>query len=708
MSASLFEDKIVELSPFELLLDPNSFRLIDDPLWEPIPDHELGDHRVQAQAYEAVLQESRTAMRELRSSLEAHGWLDFDPLWVRRVGQGAFVIVDGNRRLVAWRSLWHTPGQRSLFEGEQSTRRFCVRVLAGPLSREGSLALGLRHVSTTQGWPALGATVWRERHQAQFGEFPDSQSYRSRGWRAAVEPLALELARYFVREYPRDGTGQQVFRLLLEALSTRGLREWLTDAGHQVNEARRDRLFSWMVARDAVELSSSEDGAGREQQRTLAFDVGELRRLPALLEQPELLRRLDAGARLGELLLEAHAPGFDEPSSYLHPWVDSRLESRGPLDTGRGQRALWSLREGLKRAGEEPVEPGTEHPWPLHRSALPLALATLRLHHFRGLSGASLSDFRRLNLVVGINNAGKTSVLEALYLLMRMSDPRGLFDILRLRTRHDPESKPSWLSELVSGLAVDLTAIDSSGRELALKLGQLELANGADLATALPGLRLEAEFDGGRQVSRTELFSHRPRRTRIVEGEGVWLAPVVLHSPYARRELAAVSRSYENSVEQQSLSVIVDALRESVDEGIVDVRLVSESGRFLVEHESRSVMDLANYGEGLQRIFELGLLFAGCRGGLVLIDELETAIHPSAMLRFARMLRELAAAFEVQVFLTTHSKEAVDAFLADEEGVEQLAAYLLRGEGNAERVQRYDGVGLRRALEVADVDIRRL
>jgi recombinational DNA repair ATPase RecF len=51
---------------------------------------------------------------------------------------------------------------------------------------------------------------------------------------------------------------------------------------------------------------------------------------------------------------------------------------------------------------------------------------TLRLHNFRGFSHYSLSDLTRINLLVGKNNAGKTSILEAIEILSHGGRPSSL------------------------------------------------------------------------------------------------------------------------------------------------------------------------------------------------------------------------------------------------------------------------------------------
>jgi len=190
-------------------------------------------------------------------------------------------------------------------------------------------------------------------------------------------------------------------------------------------------------------------------------------------------------------------------------------------------------------------------------------------------------------------------------------------------------------------------------------------------------------------------------------GQPAWLAPVVFHSPFSAIDRSLVVRWYEATVQADGLATIVKALQGSVDSQILDVRLVSESGRFIVLHADKPPMDLASYGEGLQRVFEIGLLFAAHTGGIVLIDEFETAVHTRALGGFAAMTSTLAEAFDVQVFATTHSKETVDAFVSSEESAARVVAWgLYRGESGL-TPRRYAGKYLKRAVDAVNLDIRR-
>lgn len=51
-----------------------------------------------------------------------------------------------------------------------------------------------------------------------------------------------------------------------------------------------------------------------------------------------------------------------------------------------------------------------------------LIIRSLGIDSFRGLNNLMLDDFSRVNISVGANNSGKTSVLEALKLISSPSD----------------------------------------------------------------------------------------------------------------------------------------------------------------------------------------------------------------------------------------------------------------------------------------------
>src|SRR5262249_19976374 len=62
---------------------------------------------------------------------------------------------------------------------------------------------------------------------------------------------------------------------------------------------------------------------------------------------------------------------------------------------------------------------------------------SIHIQNFRGLRDLRIDDLGRINLIVGANNVGKTSLLEALWLFQDAGNPSLTIDLARSRW-HDP------------------------------------------------------------------------------------------------------------------------------------------------------------------------------------------------------------------------------------------------------------------------------
>ena len=74
-------------------------------------------------------------------------------------------------------------------------------------------------------------------------------------------------------------------------------------------------------------------------------------------------------------------------------------------------------------------------------------------------------------------------------------------------------------------------------------------------------------------------------------------------------------------------------------------------------------LPLTVYGDGMKKAILLLGAIMNAKDGILLLDEFETAIHTSAMDTLFSWLLESALKLNVQVFLTSHSKEAIDKVL---------------------------------------------
>lgn len=75
-------------------------------------------------------------------------------------------------------------------------------------------------------------------------------------------------------------------------------------------------------------------------------------------------------------------------------------------------------------------------------------------------------------------------------------------------------------------------------------------------------------------------------------------------------------------------------------------------------------MPLSSYGDGIKKVLSIASGIAEAVNGILLIDEVETAIHSRHFDEIFRFIVSACRKFHVQVFITSHSMEAIDGFLS--------------------------------------------
>ena len=160
---------------------------------------------------------------------------------------------------------------------------------------------------------------------------------------------------------------------------------------------------------------------------------------------------------------------------------------------------------------------------------------------------------------------------------------------------------------------------------------------------------------------------------------------------------------------------ILGLLRE-LDADIEDVRVaVDATGRasLRVHHKRLGRMPLEFLGGGFGKAIAIACHVVAARDGLLLIDEFDASLHPGAQRTIIDFLMRAAQENNVQVCISTHSIETVDAFLEayDElsglfKGPEELRVFQLRQTEGQTEVKSLDADTARRLREDIGHDLR--
>lgn len=314
----------------------------------------------------------------------------------------------------------------------------------------------------------------------------------------------------------------------------------------------------------------------------------------------------------------------------------------------------------------------------------------ISIYSFRGIRDLEIRELRQVNLIVGDNNCGKTSVLEALQLLRTSGNLANVYRVARQRESLAvansnsifdsficmfPKSKDNQLEIYVSGVCngEDISFL-LEGRKDRMLLDSKELSSRKYKAQDAPEGEAEAEvFEGS--IRLTYGKEERKNGISVNQYSSVTGTPVsdkdkfdiIYVAPFEHLRGSIINRILRNESYKQ---ICIRAL-QLFDPDIEDMMIFrSDVGNRPVEylrHKKLGDMPVSSYGDGIKKVLALSNAIAMASNGILLIDEIETAIHKKYYDEIFRFIVKACKAFHVQVFITTHSIEAIDGLLATQD-----------------------------------------
>lgn len=342
-------------------------------------------------------------------------------------------------------------------------------------------------------------------------------------------------------------------------------------------------------------------------------------------------------------------------------------------------------------------------------------LRSLEIHNYRNLRHLTIERLGRVNLLLGKNNTGKTSVLEAVAIhinrgsvdfLLQLTDERGE-NYMRGETtpRRSTESvKEAIILKTLAALFTDRRA--QFNKNGAILLGEYDKtlfdSNVAlESRTVLRFVRFLEEYDEA-QIGQSVRRRRTPLPDDVDDPEAVLgfevrsgRSVVVIPLRNIERTSRGVSSfqlslfdersdDYQfvktKNIERDINGLLWDkvALTEGEDEVVNALKIIEpdiERITFRNERErervavvkltsSNDVVPLRSMGDGINRILTIILAMVNCENGYLLIDEFENGLHYTVQEQLWEVVFNVAERLNIQVFATTHSYDCIDAFSA--------------------------------------------
>ncbi|MFK5969824.1 MAG: AAA family ATPase [Candidatus Marithrix sp.] len=319
-------------------------------------------------------------------------------------------------------------------------------------------------------------------------------------------------------------------------------------------------------------------------------------------------------------------------------------------------------------------------------------LNSLKVHNFRLLESFQVKKLGQVNLIVGKNNSGKSSVLEALRIYAgnangelltkiaqghdekyELDDEEHMFDTTLpfedlFTGRQFPDNDNGIIIGEVDNIEKDLQINHGLLDKRQLSFYDEERARGQN--------SLFDDFDSIQEDVKDILIIKKERYKSVVD-----LNRPRFHSrrfPYETNipcsfiptrfvSVNELAREWDAIVLTDGEDIVKNALRiilpefENLTFIDGDKRRNSRLAKVKISNLSRPV-PLNSLGDGMLRILQLVLKVFPAKDGILLIDEFENGLHYSVQEKVWKLLFELSKSLNIQIFATTHSWDCIESF----------------------------------------------
>ena len=315
-------------------------------------------------------------------------------------------------------------------------------------------------------------------------------------------------------------------------------------------------------------------------------------------------------------------------------------------------------------------------------------LKSLKIQNFRCFEEFNLPQLGRVNLLVGKNNGGKTSILEAVHILNSPDSIQSFLEIIESRRAYSQSTNDnrefsfeaihflhghqfstednfnfdiSGISDKAKNIVFSFSLTNTSIRELEFK-AKKENRSFQNVGTSLQSVGqsyvMKWDVDGRKSLLCLPFnISSFQIAVRNIPDSSNSNSSRLVQVNFS--DIYTIVEDFNQIVLTPQEETLYEALR-TIEPGIERIAPVTTQGHesvgFIVSINKQRV-PLGSMGYGIWRILEITLAMVNIPGGTLLIDEIDTGLHFSVMIDLWKLICKTAEKLDIQVFATTHNSD---------------------------------------------------
>lgn len=296
----------------------------------------------------------------------------------------------------------------------------------------------------------------------------------------------------------------------------------------------------------------------------------------------------------------------------------------------------------------------------------------ITVKNFRRFDDLKISNIGQFNFIVGNNNSGKTSLLEA---LMFSPDPdicllHLLYSIYQRNNNSEKERTKEYsiFSNVLNKKVKDeeIEYVIQNGRRswtyILRPPSKRELNEINEIADGNPRLYLAIK------EKRSEVAISKKLEYIQFDINDIDSLKKIPFVPFGKGYLDKLSAVYYSEIgSKKSLrDAFVDQMKIFIP-NITGISINPLTDTIEIEEDKNGeegLYALHDYGEGANKLFRILVHLHASKGKKLMIDEIDSGIHYSRFRDFLKIILEVADSYNVQIFVTTHNDEWIQHFIS--------------------------------------------
>ena len=331
-----------------------------------------------------------------------------------------------------------------------------------------------------------------------------------------------------------------------------------------------------------------------------------------------------------------------------------------------------------------------------------LLFDSLEIRQFRAFDFLEIEHLGSVNLILGKNNIGKSTLLEALYLHANIGSPLAMQEILENRDEQlsteytNFEVLSIWnlfynypsLKAIRDSIYIGRSGSPDSALIISSTWDYPDSANDDEDNEAIPSFSIKYG------AFRRTVALDRP----IGEASDFWslhrqlksddelITPCIFVRPNGLTG-EKLLELWDKIALTDAKQDVINALR-IIEPEVNDIAIISPKDEkpfcLLRLRNLKQPVPAKSMGDGINRLIGLSMALVCAKDGLLLVDEIENGIHWSVLPDVWKFIVKVAKRLNVQVFATTHSNDCLRAFhlsTKETEGISGIAVRIEKRQG---------------------------